>query len=47
LVKTGTGALSAHQRQVREAIQAGRVTWRLLTMPELVLEREPGQDGAD
>ena len=33
-VKTGMAALSPHQRQVHEAIKAGRVTWRLLSIPE-------------
>ena len=32
-VKTGAATLTPYQRQVREAIEAGRVTWRLLQMP--------------
>ena len=43
-VKTGAGKLTPYQRQVREAIEAGRVTWRLLQMPELVVERELDKD---
>ena len=43
-VKTGAATLTPYQRQVREAIEAGRVTWRLLQMPELVVERELGKD---
>ena len=33
-VKTGSAPLSPYQRQVREAIDSGRITWRVLQMPE-------------
>ena len=32
--KTGTAGLTPYQRQVHEAIKAGRVAWRLLSIPE-------------
>ena len=33
-VKTGGATLSPYQRQVHEAIKAGRVEWRLLQLPD-------------
>ena len=33
-VKTGAATLTPYQRQVHEAISAGRIEWRLVEMPE-------------
>ena len=45
-VKTGRSTLSARERQVRDAIEQGKVEWRLLRLGSGVLERKEPWDVA-
>jgi predicted Holliday junction resolvase-like endonuclease len=44
-VKTGKSSLAKRERRVRDAIQAGRVEYQLLRLPNEVGEVDPAGDG--